>query len=318
MILVVLIFLSTLGYTIYRLEDADFLVSQARSVNLYARLSNEFGQVLPANTNFIFKLTDDETKQILTYAIDGQTFYDFLGQYLKVNVDYLSGKTSDYNFSYDLTAVKNRAQDKATEITLARYNDLPVCQSNQLHSWNASTAFPVCQLPSDASLSQDDVNGMLTNQVGSYFTSSSGLKIGNTFTLTQPSDRLAAWRSTTTRVTHGIYLIWLATLAFLFLYLLILRRRAFWSLAFIFIIVGLLQIAFSFIAWGWLARTIADLFANTGAKQVSSAIADIAEVTMDVLKTIMGTLSIYTLGAGGAMLLLAIYTSLRKPKILPV
>ena len=61
-----------------------------------------------------------------------------------------------------------------------------------------------------------------------------------------------------------------------------------------------------------------DVIANTGAAALAPIITDAIGVTAEVLKTIMGSLSIITLGIGGVMLILAIYFGLRKPKILSI
>lgn len=320
-ILIILIFASSVAYTLYKLENPEFLAAQARQVNLYGRISTQFDSLVPSDTGLSVPLTKEETKEILTFAIDGQTFYDFLGKYLTNQVNWLTGKSNTYNFSYDLTAVKNRAQDKTTEIAIARYNDLPVCQSNQLRTWDAAKTFPTCQLPSSSSTTQSDVNAMLQSQVSSFFSGNNSQgkeNVANSFTLGSPSPKLESWRSAITTITKGMYLTWLITLGFLLLYLLILRTRAFKSLAFIFIVVGLLQIAFSFVAWGWFARAMGDVIANTGAAALAPIITDAIGVTAEVLKTIMGSLSIITLGIGGVMLILAIYFGLRKPKILSI
>jgi hypothetical protein len=321
LVLIGLIFLSSVAYTLYKLEDPNFLAEQARKVNLYGRISNQFDNFMPEDFNFVFSLTKEETKSILTYAVDGQTFYDFLGKYLTVNVDWLTGKTNDYNFTYDVTAIKNRARDRSTEIAITRYNNLPLCQANQLRTWNATTAFPVCRLSNTASTTQSDVENMLSTQINTFFTSTNEQGqpiITDTMKLTQPSSELSSWKNSVSTITKGMYITWLITLGFLILYLLVLRRRAFWPLAIIFLIVGLLQIGFSFIAWGWLARALADAFTGTSAASMSSVIADAIGVTMEVLKTIMGSLSIYTLGIGGIMLILAIFFAVKKPKVLPV
>lgn len=318
-ILIVLIFVSTVGYTLNRLQDPEFIITQAREVNVYGRVTNFLPTLFPATEIPGLPLSQADQILIITSAINGETFYDFLNKYLTFHLGWFKGEIKEYQFEYNFIQAKARAETKTTEILLTRYNQLPLCRANQLRGWDASTTFPECKLSNEIVTVDSDIGKMFASLSKNFInaTDSAGKEIfPSVMVLDSPSNNLIQARQFITTTNKIVNAIWLITAIFLALYLVILRRRAFFPLAFIFIVVGLLQIGFSYIAWDWLARALVDFFADSDLKEMLALIAEVVATSLEFLKTIMGSLSIISLTTGAISLLIGIILNFRKPKVI--
>ncbi|HUD21010.1 MAG TPA: hypothetical protein VMQ44_03020 [Candidatus Saccharimonadales bacterium] len=300
--LIVLLLLSTIGFTLYRLQDPNFLTSEARQVNLYSRALNQYDALLPTDSFKTGSLTKDDVKTVLTAAIDGSTFYDMLGQYLTSELHYLTGQSIEPNFNYDLTAIKGRASDKTAEVLNAKYDALPVCGANQTHDWSLATQLPSCKL-ADTNIAQTDISRSISALATKAV---EPLPDKISLTTTSPaSERNRQIISIAVKVVKGI---WLATGILLLLYLIFRRRKAFLPLGIIFLFVGVIQVGLSLFVWDWLGRNVTDLLVkNPHYAAYSTTINNTVSIIVQVLKTIFGTLSIVTLGVGVGCLALAIF-----------
>lgn len=303
--LIVLLFLSTLAYTVYRLENPAFLSGQAREVNLYGRLSNQLETVLPKELSDGLPLPKSDIAEVIRSSIDGPVFYDFLDKFLTSELDWLTGRTDQLAFSYSLSGVKHKAQDALAAKLIARYSSLPACKATELKNWENDQGIPTCKLPETKVASRDVDRVMIASAAKSL------ADIPDTVTIS--GEGQASARTKVVMILKGVTITWAATAIFLALYLVILRRRAFWPLAGIFLVVGLLQIGFSLIAWDWLARTISDSLTGKVDGSILPLLVDLVGVTLEVFKTILGNLSIFFLVSGGVLLVLAVINKIRKP-----
>jgi hypothetical protein len=303
--LILLLFLSTLAYTVYRLESPTFLSGQAREVNLYGRLSNQLEGVMPKEISEGLPLSKSDIADVIRSSIDGPIFYDFLDKFLTSELDWLTGRTDQLAFSYSLAAVKHKAQDALAAKLTAQYSSLPACKPTELKNWENDQGIPTCKLPETKVASRDINRVMVAGATKSL------ADIPDTVTIS--GDGQAKARTKIIMVLKGVTIVWAVTALFLALYIIILRRRAFWPLAGIFLVVGLLQIGFSLIAWDWLARTISDSLNGKIDGSILPLVIDLIGATLEVFKTILGNLSIFFLVSGGALLVLAVINKIRKP-----
>ncbi len=309
--LIILLLLSSFGFTINRLQDPDFLVSQAREVSLYNRVVNKYDTFLPKDLINNGQLSADEMKQVLTYAIDGETFYSILHDYLAAYLDYYTGRSSKLYFGYDLTKINTRAKTKTTEILSARYyNSLPECKSDQLRDWSMENSLPSCRL-AKTNVAQTDIDRQLSTLSEKLFKD-----MPTSIVVDSASNSAKRTRTIVSIDVKVNYALWIITGVLTLLYLLIRRRKAFLPLGIISLLVGGLEVGISFFAWDYLAKNIVDYAAN---KQdwaaYSTMIADVTDLTAQVLKTSLGTIAIFTLGTGMACIILAIFN--RAKKIVP-
>ena len=311
--LIILLLLSTLGFTSYRLQDPDFLVEQGRKVNLYNRIINQYDLFIPDQVTKTAPYTADELKQILTYAIDGQTFYDFMDAYLTSYLDYYTGRADKLYFGYNLDPVKARAKTKANEILSAKYyNELPECKSSQLRDWSMAETLPTCRLPK-SNVAQTDIDRQLSALVEKM-----AADVPGSIIVSSASPAVARARTFIMIDVKANYIIWAATGLLTLLYLLFRRRKAFVPLGLIMLVVGAAEVGLSFFAWDWLAKNIIDYATtNQDYAKFSSIIADATDVTAQVLKTTLGTISIVIIGTGIALIILGIFFRPKK-MILPV
>jgi len=306
-ILIWLVFLSSLGYVAYQLQKPSFLVAEARQVRLYDRLTGQIGAVLPKATKDS-PFTDAELKDIITQSIDANAFYDFTNQAATAYLDWLTGRADTLTFNYNFTPTKSRLNDTITEKLLAKYNNLPTCQTKDLHTWSTANGLPSCQLPA-SNVQSNDVESAFRNQATTLTRD-----LPDQLTAGVPSPQLLQTRKDVIEALKVIKFIWLVTAAFLALYLLIFRSRAFFSLAVIFLIAGLLEIGFSLIGWEWLRRLVSDSLTKNN-QAVAAFIVDMVSAGIEVLKTLLGNLSIITLSLGGLFLILGVvYAVKRKAK----
>lgn len=310
LILTTLLFLSSLGYVLYTIKQPEFLTAQAREVNFYGRLTNPNNlSPLLEHSDANFGLDATDTTDVIKAAIPGDTFYDFLGKYLTSTLDYLTGKSSDPAFSYDLASIKLAAQDQLAAKYTVVYKNLPVCQPSQVRTWTLSKGLPSCQLPA-GSLSESAINSQLRELADT--------SIGNipdSITREAASSNMAKQRTTVMKILSVVRLVWLATAVFVLLFMVILRRKSFFSLAGAFLLVGVVEVGFSLIAWDWLGKAIAETIAGGETKALAPLITDFATAVLEVLKTIMGNISIVFLSLGALMIILGF---IFRPKVEPM
>lgn len=303
MILIVLVFLSTLGYVGHQLTQPDFLVGQAERVHLYEQTTTQIQTLLPKDSlkGLPFSPTDIQT--IIGQAVDAQTFYSDLGGLIGAYSDWLTGRSAALNYQLNLAPIKTKLVNQASSQLVADYQGLPICTTAQLKTWNATNGLPSCQLP-PSNIQSRDVNSLLDNQVGQFVN-----QIPDKTSLPKPTPGMVQARARVIQVLQLIKFIWLATAAFILLYALIGRRKAFFSLAIIFLVAGLLEIAFSFVAWDWLKRLIIDLVNKPDqSQQIVTIVSTIVSDAIETLKTLLGNISIFTLAAGGLFLILWAFT----------
>ncbi len=308
-VLVALIFFSTLGLSLSQLQKPEFLSEQARRVNLYGRLINNLPKLLEDEMLKDSPLSEEDIIGVVQSGVDSQTFYTFLDQYLKEHVDWLSGRSQTLNFKYDLAGVKVAAQEKATSRLIAKYEDLPTCNSTQIKTWSASVTLPACKLPT-GNVRSSDVHQILSNQIDGFFES-----IPSEIT-SRPTPSLEMLKVQVSRAVRATQITLIATVALIIIFLAIYRRKAFLSLAFIFLLTGLIEAAFGLIAWDWIGKIIIDSLPDNKATTLPLMV-DMIAAMLEVLKKSLANTSIVLLIIGGVFLLLAIFYR-PKPQVLQV
>lgn len=312
LLLTTLLFLATFGYVIYRLQDPQFVVSQSRSVNLYGRLASNIGEFLPADELEKSGFNATDVTDVLKAGMDGDRFYELEATALNAYLPWLTGKTDSLSFSYPLQETKTKLTDSAKAKILTKYGNLPVCTSAQVRDWSFESGLPSCQLPSGTLKAKSIDN--LANQTATKLTEG----IPDFLSANQPPAQLIAARANIALVFRVIYAIWAATLLLALLYLLIFRSSGFFSLAICFLLVGLLQIAFSLVGWDWITKTIGDFIGGSGeAKSIAPIIIDLVSVILGAMKTVMGNISIGFLISGGILLVLGVVGKIHHSPLIP-
>lgn len=300
-----LVLFSSVGFTLYQVTRSDFIATQAQKVDLYGRLSGELATISPISLNNI-PLTNAEVRDIVVTSIDQTTFYNMFSKASNSYVDWLTGRSDTLEFSYPMSGIKTNFQNAITAKLIAKYTSLPVCKTSQLKGWQATDGLPSCQLPNNNVLA-GNVDGLLSQQATSVVN-----QIPDTLVTSAPTQGLLQARYYTIQGLKAIELIWLITFGLILLYLVIFRTRGFISLAFIFLLAGILEVAFGFIGWDWVARLATDSLQNFNQSMIS-AIIQIITAILDVFKTTLGNLSIISLSAGGLFLILGIFYKFKKP-----
>lgn len=312
LLLTALLFLATFGYVVYRLQDPQFVVDQSRSVNLYGRLVSNVGGFLPSDQLKNSGFDSADITDVLKSGIDGEQFYRLEQTALNAYLPWLTGKTDSLSFTYPLQETKQKLNDAATAKILAKYNNLPMCTSAQLRDWTFDTGLPSCQLTS-GTLKAKSINN-LASQLATKLTEG----IPDTLSATQPPSQLLTARVNVALAFKIIYAIWGLTLLLALLYLLIWRSSGLISLGVCFLLVGLLQIAFSLVGWDWITKTIGDFVGGSGeAKSIAPVIIDLVSVILGAMKTVMGNISIGFLVSGGSLIILGIVSKIRHSALVP-
>ncbi|MEK7202467.1 MAG: hypothetical protein AAB669_02975 [Patescibacteria group bacterium] len=311
-LLTILLFLASLGYVVYRLQDPEFVISQARSVNLYGRLVGNVGQFIPSEELKSFGLTNADVTDILKSGFDGEQFYDLTGVVLGAYLPWLTGQTDSLAYSYPLGGVKQKLEGATAAKLSAKYYSLPLCTTAGLRNWSFENSLPSCQLAAGTLQAKSITNS--TNVAASKLTEA----LPDTLSASQVSPSLAAAKIKVALAFKIIYAIWGATLLLGLLYLLIFRSAGFISLAICFLLVGLLQIAFSLVGWDWITKTIGDFVGGSGeAKSIAPIVIDLASVILGAMKTVMGNISIGFLVSGVALLVLGIISKIHHATLVP-
>lgn len=304
-ILVVLIFLSSLGLVVIKLENPQLITDQARAIDLYGRISGDLPSIIGNSQSS--GLTKDQLKTVITESIDAPTFYDFFSKLITQQTNYLTGKSDDPHFQYSLSPFKDKLKDNLANQLSSQYENLPTCKQQQLKSWSFDNGLPVCRLESGA-VKQSDVDLLISQQA-------------TKFTDTLPTNLTVEGnpqaRAITMKATKIINLIWLITAGFILLYLVIFRFSGLFSIGVILLFVGLIEIGFSVIGWDWIGRIITDAVNIGGDKTVASLVVTLVTAVMNVLKTFMGNLSIITLGTGAFCFVVGLVGRIHKVVPLP-
>lgn len=303
-----LLFIGSFGVVVYRMQDTNFVVDRARSVNLYSRLATNITPLIAGDESITkdIGLTSLETPELIKGAIDGEQFYDFLHQYLDAYIPWITGKTDKLDFTYDLSPTKDKLTDSLATKILAQYDALSVCTSAQLRNWEFKETLPTCKLASTSSSSKDISAQALL--LASNFSS----VLPDQIIAPAPSEKLVGIQKMVTIGFKVIYSIWALTLIFILLYLLVFRSKGLVNLGVIFIFVGLLHIGFSFIGWDWITRTVSDAISGGDAKSLIPIMIDFVTLILESLKSALSNLSIGLLGAGVMMLLVGIFSRFKK------
>jgi hypothetical protein len=111
-------------------------------------------------------------------------------------------------------------------------------------------------------------------------------------------------------------MLWMATFIAFFLFLAVLRRHEFLSLAFIFLLTGLIEAVFGLIAWDWVGKLIIDSM-PTGNHGLVPVGIDVVATVLDVLKRALSEFSVVLIIVGAVFLFLWIFWR-PKPKRLAV
>ncbi len=307
MIVINLLFLSSLAWTLGRLQNPDFLVERSKDINLYGRLSEQLVKLLDQSDKPVLGLSAASQGEIIATAVPPEEFYLFLDQYLTATLGYLTGQKDDLTFHYPLTKTKERIESSATDRILADYYNLPDCRSIQLKDWRFDVELPVCQLPS-SSTGQNDITRLANRLVENQLSS-----LPDEFSVTGPSDKLITARQVISKLTRLFQLVWLATALAVAGYLLVWRRKALFGLATACLTVAVVEVGFSLIAWDWLARTVNELIGGSGSAGLTITLIDLVATLMEVMKTIWGNLAIGFFGAGAGFLVLGVAYRFKKP-----
>ncbi|MDP3992962.1 MAG: hypothetical protein Q8Q05_01990 [bacterium] len=311
-LLTILLFLASLGYVVYRLQDPEFVISQARSVNLYGRLVGNVGQFIPSEELKSFGLTDTDVTDLLKSGFDGEQFYDLTGVALGAYLPWLTGQTDSLDYTYELGGVKQKLESATATKLSAKYYSLPLCTAAGLRNWSFENSLPSCQLASGTLQAKSITNS--TNIAASKLTEG----LPNTLSASHVSPSLAAAKVKVALGFKIIYAIWGATLLLGLLYLLIFRSSGFISLAICFFLVGLLQIAFSLVGWDWITKTTGDFVGGSGeAKSIAPIVIDLVSVILGAMKTVLGNISIGFLVSGVALLVLGIISKIHHSALVP-
>lgn len=301
--LVALIFVSTLGLIVIKLENPTYLNEQLRRVNLYGRLTGNLTQLLPEDVAKDTPFTPDDVAEIITAAVPADTFYQFSDSFLTAELEWLTSKKGTLNWQYDLLVVRGRLKEKAVDRLLSKYHDLPVCTATQLRGWQAETGLPPCQLP-EGNVRSNDLPLLFGQQVEKILE-----PVPAQLSITEPTAAMKEFRFQLTAVTRFIHIIWGMTVALILLFLLILRRRAFFALAVAFLFAGVLEAAFSLIAWDWVGKLVVDMLPE---KAIGlPLIVNGVTALLAILKTVIGNISIALLITGGFFILLGLFFRVR-------
>ncbi|MBI4948009.1 hypothetical protein HY844_00400 [Candidatus Berkelbacteria bacterium] len=305
-VLIWLVFFSSLGYTLNQLQQPEFLTEQLREAKTYERLSSHTETFLPKENIENLPFNNQDLEDIIKSTIDANTFYDFTDKWLTAYINWFKSDDQFVGFSYNLTQIKEKLVTTATDKALVRYDSLDVCTNKQLTAWDATKGLPECKISSSASDS-NTVKPLFKAQIENQIKElPDTFKTGDT-----PSPLELKIKESVKAANKAILIIWVATFLFIALYFVFFRAHAFMSLSIIFIIAGLLEIGFGLIGWEWLRNSLVDGF-KTQQELFAALLVDISASIIEVMKTILGNLSIITLSLGAVSLILGIYFAIKS------
>jgi len=275
---------------------------------MYERLIKNLEPVLKEmNVGSELPLTNKELVEVVKKTVDGKRFYDFSELVTNAYLDYLTGRTDKLTYSYDLRPVRSKLADELTVRLQKKYNALPICQANQLSTWEISSTLPNCRLSNE---SQTDTNRNLAN-----LSQQISQMVPNQLKVVEAPRSVRQWQPSVVLALSIIKGVWLVTLLVVGLFLLISRSRAFVTLAWSFILVGIFEVGFGLIAWDWLGRLISENFTNGSESQLAPVAIDLSAGILEIFKSTLGNISVIMLIVGVTSLLLAIiYRHKSKPE----
>ncbi len=309
LLLISLLFLSSIGLTIYRVKDPAFFSEQIKDANLYGRLTETLPKLLEDKMFEDSDFTKDDLVDVVTKAIDGPTFYAFAESASAAYLPWLTSEKSTLDFRFDLTGAKANLHSSAVDRLNAKYNQLATCNAQQVKAWSADEGLPACQLPS-SNVRSNDVTRLFGEQVDKLIKPIPSELVG------VETAKLQNVRAKVTSSLRVIQMLWIATLLAFFLFLVILRRNAFLSLAFIFLLTGLIEAVFGLIAWDWVGKLVIDSM-PAGANGVLPVAIEVVTAGLDVLKSALSGFSVVLIIVGAAFLFFWIFFR-PKPKRLAV
>lgn len=302
-----LVLFASIGFCLWQLVSPNFIGTQAKNVGLYNKVANDLPSVLPSSNLNGITLTSTDITSIATSSVDANTFYDFFNQLTNAYSQWLVGRTSLVNFSYSTVTVKNNLMNNLTANLETKYQALPTCTTAQLKKWQATTGLPSCQLPESNSYSSQ-VNTLLSAQASQVVN-----QLPDTLRTSNSSQGFLSTRNYATKTLQIIELIWAITAVLVVLYLIVFRTRAFFSLSFIFILAGVLEVAFSFVGWDWLTNIVTSSLKSIN-QTTASVVVDLSGAGLNALKTTLGDLSIVSLSLGAFFLIAGIFTKFMPNK----
>lgn len=283
-----------MGLTVHRVKNPKFFNEQVRAANLYGRLSETLPKLLDEKMFEESGFAKEDVVDVVRSAIDSQMFYGFAEQASEAFLPWLTSETTELAFSYDLSPVKSNLRDKSVDRMLAKYNQLPICTPQQVKAWSTEAGLPICQLPS-SNVRSNDVARLFGEQID---------KILAGFPAHLEASETVKLREVRGHITSSLrimQMIWLVTGVAFLLFLGILRRYAFLSLAFIFLLTGLIEALFGMIAWDWVGKLVIDSM-PTNANDVLPVIIELVTAALDVLKQVLSTFSVALIIVGAAFL----------------
>ncbi len=298
-ILIALLFASSIGVTVHRVKDPEFLGEQVRTANMYGRLSETLPKLLDDKMLEGTGFTKDDLASVITGSIDSKVFYDFADTAALAYLPWLTGEKNELAFRYDTSNLKSNIRDRAVDRMLAKYAGLPVCSAGQVKSWSTDNGLPPCQLP-PTNVRSNDVARLFGEQIDTLIVKIPGEIVG------KESPQLIESRSRVTVALRGIQLTWIITFVAFFLFLALLRRHAFLSLAFIFLLTGLIEAVFGLIAWDWVGKIVIDSMPDK-TSAVLPVMIDVATTGLDVLKHALADFSVILIVVGAAFLFFWIF-----------
>jgi len=304
-VLVGLLFFSSLGYVAKRLQDPQFLVERTEQANLYGRITNQLTDVLPKDFVKQFPITNDEFIEVVKVAVPSQDFYRFLGVYSGAYLNYWTRQSETIDINYSLKEVKSRASSSLADKINKKYDKLPVCSVDQARRWDISAEFPSCRL-AEGSISRESIEVQIKNLVNNAVAS-----LPDNVAVSGISEKQQANRNLISTINSATKIIWIATLLIVVLMVAIWRQRSFMALAIALLFVGLVQIGFSLVAWDWIAENIGDAIAGSGNGNLAPLGLDAIAAAIEILKRTLDNLTIIILGSGGALLVLGIIAAIR-------
>lgn len=295
LVLITLLFLSSIGLTIHRVKDPAFLNEQVRSANLYGRLTESLPKLLDDKMFEESGFAKEDLVDVISNAIDSQMFYGFVEQATRAFLPWLTSEKASLDFQYDLGPVKSSVRDKAIDRMLSRYNQLPICNADQVKGWSTESGLPPCQLPS-SNVRSSDITRLFGEQIDKT------LEGVPSHLIASETPKLQEARARVTSSLRVIQAIWLITGVVFLLFLGVLRRYAFLSLAFVFLLTGLIEAVFGLIAWDWVGKLVIDSMPNNANGVLPVAI-ELVTTALDVLKRALSAFSVALIVIGAAFLI---------------
>jgi hypothetical protein len=310
LLLIALLFASSIGVTVHRVKDPEFLGEQIRSANMYGRLSETLPKLIDDKMLEGTGFSKEDLATVITGSVDSAIFYDFADTAASAYLPWLTGETTELSFRYDLATLKANIRDRSVDRMLAKYAELPICNAGQIKSWSTENGLPSCQLPA-TNVRSNDVARLFGEQIDTVTTKIPAELVG------KETAKLAETRMRVSTILRGIQLTWVITFIAFFLFLALLRRNAFLSLAFIFLLTGLIEAVFGLIAWDWVGKLVIDSMPSQ-AGAVLPVMIDVATTGLDVLKHALASFSVVLIIVGAAFLFFWIFFRPKAKRPLPV